>query len=140
VDVTVEDADDHGDAHAHADGENPSPWPSPRRTGERGPEYRVRGLFGARGDKTSGVHLRGLRVIRWAFLAICVLPGGAPAAAGKPFAMNGWQFHEYNLPKLEEAIRRVRRGWSSPCTRAIAGCSATATSPRAWTFPSGSTG
>ena len=22
--------------------------------------------------------------------------------------MNGWQFHDYNLPKLEEAIRRAR--------------------------------
>ncbi len=24
-----------------------------------------------------------------------------------PFSMNGWQFHEYNIPKLEEAIRKA---------------------------------
>jgi hypothetical protein len=29
------------------------------------------------------------------------------AGAAPPFAMNGWQFHEYNLPRLEEAIRRA---------------------------------
>src|SRR6185369_3918650 len=28
-------------------------------------------------------------------------------AAGGPFAMNGWQLHDYNVPKLEEAIRRA---------------------------------
>jgi hypothetical protein len=32
----------------------------------------------------------------------------APAAARPAFAMNGWQLHDYNLPKLEEAIRRAR--------------------------------
>jgi hypothetical protein len=31
----------------------------------------------------------------------------APVAPRTPFTMNGWQFHEYNLPKLEEAIRRA---------------------------------
>jgi hypothetical protein len=30
-----------------------------------------------------------------------------PARAATPFTMNGWQFHEYNLPKLEEAVRRA---------------------------------
>lgn len=29
------------------------------------------------------------------------------AAKPAPFAMNGWQFHDYNMPKLEEAIRRA---------------------------------
>ena len=24
-----------------------------------------------------------------------------------PFTMNGWQFHEYDIPKLEEAIRKA---------------------------------
>jgi hypothetical protein len=33
----------------------------------------------------------------------------ALAAAPPPFAMNGWQLHDYNLPKLEEAIRRAPR-------------------------------
>jgi hypothetical protein len=28
-------------------------------------------------------------------------------AAPAPFKMNAWQFHDYNLPKLEEAIRRA---------------------------------
>src|SRR5580658_7319175 len=33
---------------------------------------------------------------------------GVPvAAAPAPFAMNGWQFHDYNMPKLEEAVRRA---------------------------------
>ncbi len=31
----------------------------------------------------------------------------AAAPAAKPFAMNGWQFHEYDVPKLEEAVRRA---------------------------------
>ena len=30
-----------------------------------------------------------------------------PAAQSQPFPMNGWQFHDYDLPKLEEAIRRA---------------------------------
>jgi hypothetical protein len=30
------------------------------------------------------------------------------AAPPSPFTMNGWQLHDYNLPKLEEAIRRAR--------------------------------
>ncbi|HEX6738594.1 MAG TPA: hypothetical protein VF310_09995, partial [Vicinamibacteria bacterium] len=29
------------------------------------------------------------------------------ALAAAPFAMNGWQLHEYNVPKLEEAVRRA---------------------------------
>ena len=33
---------------------------------------------------------------------------GSAAPAAAPFAMNGWQFHDYNLPKLEEAIGRAR--------------------------------
>ena len=32
------------------------------------------------------------------------VPGPRPS----PFVMNGWQLHDYNLPKLEEAIRRAR--------------------------------
>ncbi len=31
----------------------------------------------------------------------------ARAEGDSPFRMNGWQFHEYDLPKLEEAIRRA---------------------------------
>src|SRR5205814_1124428 len=30
------------------------------------------------------------------------------AATNAPlFALNGWQFHEYNIPKLEEAVRKA---------------------------------
>jgi hypothetical protein len=29
------------------------------------------------------------------------------AATSSPFAMNGWQFHDYNMPKLEEAVRKA---------------------------------
>jgi hypothetical protein len=32
---------------------------------------------------------------------------GAAAPKGGPFAWNGWQLHEYNVPKLEEAVRRA---------------------------------
>jgi hypothetical protein len=37
-------------------------------------------------------------------------PGAPPAAPPRsaPFALNGWQFHEFNLPKLEDAVRRAR--------------------------------
>jgi hypothetical protein len=45
-------------------------------------------------------------VIRPAALACAALLLGGRAEAA-PFAMNGWQFHDYNLPKLEEAIRRA---------------------------------
>ncbi|MDQ3623836.1 MAG: hypothetical protein M3463_15320 [Verrucomicrobiota bacterium] len=31
----------------------------------------------------------------------------ARAADTSPFAFNGWQFHDYNMPKLEEAVRRA---------------------------------
>src|SRR4051812_14889006 len=31
--------------------------------------------------------------------------GAAPPA--RVFAMNGWQFHDYNMPKLEEAVKRA---------------------------------
>jgi hypothetical protein len=30
------------------------------------------------------------------------------AAPVPAFAMNGWQFHEFNIPKLEQAVRRAR--------------------------------
>jgi hypothetical protein len=42
-----------------------------------------------------------------AVLAGLATPGPAAAAGSPPFPMNGWQFHDYNLPKLEEAIRRA---------------------------------
>jgi hypothetical protein len=32
---------------------------------------------------------------------------GATRPAAPPFSMNGWQLHEYNMPKLEEAVRRA---------------------------------
>jgi hypothetical protein len=41
-----------------------------------------------------------------ALLAAVLVLATRPAQAA-PFAMNGWQFHDYNLPKLEEAIRRA---------------------------------
>jgi len=31
----------------------------------------------------------------------------ARGADTSPFALNGWQFHDYNIPKLEEAVRRA---------------------------------
>jgi hypothetical protein len=41
-------------------------------------------------------------------ITLAVLPLlSARAAPPTPFPMNGWQFHEYNVPKLEEAIRRA---------------------------------
>jgi hypothetical protein len=42
-----------------------------------------------------------------AAVAVGPLAHPAPAEAA-PFAMNGWQLHEFHLPKLEEAIRRAR--------------------------------
>jgi hypothetical protein len=35
-------------------------------------------------------------------------PARAADPAPSPFAMNGWQFHEFNIPKLEDAVRRAR--------------------------------
>ena len=32
---------------------------------------------------------------------------GAAAEASPPFAMRGWQLHEYSMPRLEEAVRRA---------------------------------
>ena len=44
----------------------------------------------------------------------CVLPlvalvatACAAQAAPSPFTLNGWQFHEYDMPKLEEAVRKA---------------------------------
>lgn len=39
---------------------------------------------------------------------VCVLlPRVFAAAPAAPFQLNGWQFHDYNMPKLEEAVRRA---------------------------------
>src|SRR3954451_14184698 len=38
---------------------------------------------------------------------VVLLAAARPGGAAGPFTMNGWQFHDYNLPKLEEAIRRA---------------------------------
>jgi hypothetical protein len=38
---------------------------------------------------------------------LVALGASRPAAAASPFTMNGWQFHDYNIPKLEEAIHRA---------------------------------
>src|SRR5947207_12275674 len=40
-----------------------------------------------------------------AVLAASTLQAAPKQAAA--FAMNGWQLHEYNVPKIEEAIRRA---------------------------------
>lgn len=48
---------------------------------------------------------------RLLLLALCLHPlslaPSANAADHSPFQMNGWQFHEYDIPKLEEAIRKA---------------------------------
>lgn len=41
------------------------------------------------------------------FRCAAALLGVVTTAAAAPFAWNGWQFHERNLPKLEEAIARA---------------------------------
>ncbi|MFB3826188.1 MAG: hypothetical protein ACE15B_05435 [Bryobacteraceae bacterium] len=40
-------------------------------------------------------------------LAVLFAAGAAALHAASPFTMNGWQFHEYDIPKLEEAIRKA---------------------------------
>src|SRR5688572_18202610 len=41
-------------------------------------------------------------------VSAAVPAAAAPAPAPQAFALNGWQLHDYNLPKLEDAIRRAR--------------------------------
>lgn len=42
------------------------------------------------------------------FATACMLLSRAGAAdPPPPFQLNGWQFHDYNMPKLEEAVRRA---------------------------------
>ncbi len=43
--------------------------------------------------------------MRTTALALFLFAGTRLDAA--PFRMNGWQLHEYHLPKLEEAIRKA---------------------------------
>ena len=44
----------------------------------------------------------------FALFITAAVAAAPPARAEAPgFGMNGWQFHEFNLPKLEEAIRRA---------------------------------
>jgi hypothetical protein len=38
---------------------------------------------------------------------VCAVLPRASAAEPTPFQLNGWQFHDYNMPKLEEAVRRA---------------------------------
>ena len=40
-------------------------------------------------------------------LAAALCAAFARAADPSPFTLNGWQFHEYNMPKLEEAVRKA---------------------------------
>ncbi|MGH7957315.1 MAG: hypothetical protein ACREH8_09905 [Opitutaceae bacterium] len=42
-----------------------------------------------------------------ALLAMSISLVCARAADTTPFALNGWQFHDYNIPKLEEAVLRA---------------------------------
>jgi hypothetical protein len=39
--------------------------------------------------------------------ACAALPAYAADSPPTPFAMNGWQLHDYDMPKLEEAVRRA---------------------------------
>src|SRR5688572_29898156 len=68
----------------------PSPCPSPA-VRERGP-------------------WRALRLLAAVFLVAAAQTKSAVAQTvpGSPFTANGWQLHDYNMPKLEEAIRRAR--------------------------------
>ena len=48
---------------------------------------------------------------RWFFKASCTAGAvirAAPSFASQPFAMNGWQFHDSDMPKLRLAIDRAR--------------------------------
>src|SRR5262245_37804721 len=50
------------------------------------------------------------RSVSAAVLAALTVAGAAQAATAakpSPFTWNGWQLHEYNVPKLEEAVRRA---------------------------------
>jgi len=39
---------------------------------------------------------------------VCIaMPAAAQTTNSSPFAMIGWQFHDYNMPKLEEAVNRA---------------------------------
>jgi len=42
-----------------------------------------------------------------ALLFSLTLSHAATATNPPPFALNGWQFHEYSMPKLEEAVRKA---------------------------------
>gem|GEM_PF-1304871 len=51
-----------------------------------------------------------MRLRSFSFFALVLgvaLPAGAAATNASPFAMNGWQFHDYDIPKLEEAVKRA---------------------------------
>ncbi len=48
---------------------------------------------------------RGVLLLAAGLLGGLLLPGRALAQS--PFSMNGWQFHERNLPKLQEAIKKA---------------------------------
>ena len=43
--------------------------------------------------------------IIWVFLFLALLSSSIQGES--PSSMNGWQFHEYNIPKLEEAIQKA---------------------------------
>src|SRR5438132_53258 len=42
-----------------------------------------------------------------AVIALLALTAASRGAASPPFTMNGWQLHDYNIPKLEEAVNRA---------------------------------
>ncbi len=52
--------------------------------------------------------LTATRLVAFALALAAALPAAPARAAASPFTMNAWQFHEFNLPKLEDAIRRAR--------------------------------
>jgi hypothetical protein len=56
--------------------------------------------------KTSATLLAAFCVLSFVF-GVFILHTAAAPPAPAPFSMNGWQFHEYNIPRLENAINHA---------------------------------
>lgn len=58
--------------------------------------------------KKSGKNMKNQKGKIFILISLLLLNNLILAGGKTPFTMNGWQFHEYNIPKLEEAISKAK--------------------------------
>src|SRR5206468_271257 len=66
-----------------------------------------RQLHRGRGSAWRGDDQGQMKRSLFAVVGLALIATARGAGTNAPFAMNGWQFHDYDIPKLEEAVNRA---------------------------------